>query len=146
MVSHQQVSLELAPGAAGAEDALEAKLRTAAEERRALDAARERLVQVMIDKFKRDDEEERLKQQAIRDAKDRYKGMISDDADAKHERYLKHLADEENLKQDDDSGEQYRLQVVREARRRLLAEHADALRGFMPKGAVSAEERDEFAL
>ncbi len=72
--------------------------------------------------------------------------MISDDADAKHERYLKHLADEENLKQDDDSGEQYRLQVVREARRRLLAEHADALRGFMPKGAVSAEERDEFAL
>jgi len=109
-------------------------------------AEEERLVQVMIDKFKRDDEEERLKQQAIRDAKDRYKGMISDDADAKHERYLKHLADEENLKQDDDSGEQYRLQVVREARRRLLAEHADALRGFMPKGAVSAEERDEFAL
>ena len=109
-------------------------------------AEEERLVQVMIDKFKRDDEEERMKQQAIRDAKDRYKGMISDDADAKHERYLKHLADEENLKQDDDSGEQYRLQVVREARRRLLAEHADALRGFMPKGAVSAEERDEFAL
>ncbi len=110
------------------------------------EAEEERLVQVMIDKFKRDDEEERQKQQAIRDAKDRYKGMISDDADAKHERYLKHLADEENLKQDDDSGEQYRLQVVREARRRLLAEHADALRGFMPKGAVSAEERDEFAL
>merc|ERR1711970_29736 len=109
-------------------------------------AEEERLVQVMIDKFKRDDEEERMKQQAIRDAKDRYKGMISDDEDAKHERYLKHLADEENLKQDDDSGEQYRLQVVREARRRLLAEHADALRGFMPKGAVSAEERDEFAL
>jgi hypothetical protein len=109
-------------------------------------AEEERLVQVMIDKFKRDDEEERQKQPAIRDAKDRYKGMISDDADAKHERYLKHLADEENLKQDDDSGEQYRLQVVREARRRLLAEHADALRGFMPKGAVSAEERDEFAL
>ena len=109
-------------------------------------AEEERLVQVMIDKFKRDDEEERQKQQAIRDAKERYKGMISDDADAKHERYLKHLADEENLKQDDDSGEQYRLQVVREARRRLLAEHADALRGFMPKGAVSAEERDEFAL
>merc|ERR1712196_189118 len=109
-------------------------------------AEEERLVQVMIHKFERDDEEERLKQQAIRDAKDRYKGMISDDADAKHERYLKHLADEENLKQDDDSGEQYRLQVVREARRRLLAEHADALRGFMPKGAVSAEERDEFAL
>ena len=109
-------------------------------------AEEERLVQVMIDKFKRDDEEERQKQQAIRDAKEHYKGMISDDADAKHERYLKHLADEENLKQDDDSGEQYRLQVVREARRRLLAEHADALRGFMPKGAVSAEERDEFAL
>merc|ERR1712072_950822 len=75
------------------------------------EAEEERLVQVMIDKFKRDDEEERLKQQAIRDAKDRYKGMISDDADAKHERYLKHLADEENLKQDDDSGEQYRLQL-----------------------------------
>ena len=104
------------------------------------------MIQVMIDKFKRDDEEERLKQQAIRDAKDRYKGMISDDASAKHERYLKHLADEELRKDDDDSGEQYRLQVVREARRRLLAEHADALRGFMPKGAVSAEERDEFAL
>merc|ERR1712072_865839 len=32
-------------------------------------AEEERLVQVMIDKFKRDDEEERLKQQAIRDAK-----------------------------------------------------------------------------
>ena len=65
-------------------------------------AEEERLVQVMIDKFKRDDEEERQKQQAIRDAKEHYKGMISDDADAKHERYLKHLADEENLKQDDD--------------------------------------------
>merc|ERR1712167_429697 len=83
------------------------------------------------------------KQQAVDEAEEErlIQGMISDDADAKHERYLKHLADEENLKQDDDSGEQYRLQVVREARRRLLAEHADALRGFMPKGAVSAEER-----
>ena len=110
------------------------------------EAEEERLIQVMIDKFKRDDEEERMKQQAIRDRKEAYKGMISDDADAKHERYLKHLADEELRKDDDDSGEQYRLQVVREARRRLLAEHADALRGFMPKGAVSAEERDEFAL
>ena len=110
------------------------------------EAEEERLIQVMIDKFKRDDEEERMKQQAIRDRKEAYKGMISDDASAKHERYLKHLADEELRKDDDDSGEQYRLQVVREARRRLLAEHADALRGFMPKGAVSAEERDEFAL
>ena len=110
------------------------------------EAEEERLIQVMIDKFKRDDEEERMKQQAIRDRKEQYKGMISDDASAKHERYLKHLADEELRKDDDDSGEQYRLQVVREARRRLLAEHADALRGFMPKGAVSAEERDEFAL
>ena len=110
------------------------------------EAEEERLIQVMIDKFKRDDEEERMKQQAIRDRKEAYKGMISDDASAKHERYLKHLADTEAQKDDDDSGEQYRLQVVREARRRLLAEHADALRGFMPKGAVSAEERDEFAL
>ena len=110
------------------------------------EAEEERLIQVMIDKFKRDDEEERMKQQAIRDKREQYKGMISDDASAKHERYLKHLADEELRKDDDDSGEQYRLQVVREARRRLLAEHADALRGFMPKGAVSAEERDEFAL
>ena len=37
-------------------------------------AEEERLVQVMIDKFKSDDEEERQKQ-AIR-AKERYKGMI----------------------------------------------------------------------
>merc|ERR1712072_481013 len=70
------------------------------------EAEEERLIQVMIDKFKRDDEEERMKQQAIRDRKEAYKGMISDDASAKHERYLK-LADEELRKDDDDSGEQY---------------------------------------
>ena len=34
--------------------------------------------------------------------KEHYKGMISDDADAKHGRY-QIRADEENLKQDDDS-------------------------------------------
>jgi len=36
------------------------------------------------------------------------------------------------------------VQVVQEARRRLLAEHADALRGFLPKGTIGPEDADFF--
>lgn len=110
------------------------------------EAEEQRLVEIMFDKFKRDDELERQKQQRIFDAKQDYQKKIGEEKVAKHERYLKAHADQLAEDEDGDTGEAYRLQVVREARKRLLAEHAEALRGFMPKGAVSHAERAEFAL
>ena len=112
---------------------LEAKARAKAAE-----AAEEaRLVQLMMDKFARDEADERAG--AARRAANRakYQEEIGAQKAARAEAYARERDAELAGVADNKEEEEYRLAVVAEARRRLLEEHARRLQGFLPKGALA---------
>jgi len=91
-----------------------------------------KIVQEMLEKFAADEEDERLRQEAAIQSREKYV------AEAKQQREVKErMYKQEKEKQDRELNreaelEKYRKTIIAEARRRLLEIHAPLLEGFLP--------------
>jgi hypothetical protein len=98
------------------------------------------LIQKMLDKFADDERLERENAQRRIDAKKDYIAAIETQRRGKRQQYVAEMEREKQellaMKQEED----FRKNVVEEARKRLLAEHAVKLRGFLPKGILRNKE------
>jgi len=94
----------------------------------------------MLDKFKADEDAELAKQQRIQDQKNHYIENIKGQKEEREALYEREKAKELAERDHGAEMEEYRLRVVAEARKRLLAQHAEKLKGFMPKGTVVNDE------
>ena len=105
-----------------------------------MEAEEERLVQVMLAKFAKDEEVEKAKQAQRLDMKNQYMQNIKGQREQRLKLYQ--FEKDKELAERDYAGamEEYRLRVVAEARKRLLSQHAAKLKGFLPKGAIQNEE------
>jgi len=105
-----------------------------------MEAEEDRLVQVMLSKFAKDEENERTKQEGRLQMKNDYITNIKGQREQRAQLY--EFEKEKELAERDYAGEmeEYRLRVVAEARKRLLQQHATKLKGFLPKGAIVNEE------
>jgi len=101
-----------------------------------MEAEEDRIVNLMLKKFARDEEIEKEKQEARLEMKNTYIKNIKGQKEERHKLY--ELEKQKELAERDYQGdmEEYRLRVVAEARKRLLAQHAAKLKGFLPKGAI----------
>jgi hypothetical protein len=102
------------------------------------------LIQKMLDKFQNDEKMERENAQRRIEAKQKYILAIEQQRAGKRSQYVAEMEREKvelvQLKEEED----FRRQVVQEARKRLLAEHAVKLKGFLPKGIL--RNREEYDL
>eukprot|EP00519_Triparma_laevis_P001433 CAMPEP_0182499994 /NCGR_PEP_ID=MMETSP1321-20130603/8060_1 /TAXON_ID=91990 /ORGANISM="Bolidomonas sp., Strain RCC1657" /LENGTH=502 /DNA_ID=CAMNT_0024704253 /DNA_START=105 /DNA_END=1613 /DNA_ORIENTATION=- len=105
-----------------------------------MEAEETRLVNLMLEKFAMDEQNEKDKQQARLNMKNAYIENIKGQREEREKLY--NVEKDKELAERDYLGdmEEYRLRVVAEARKRLLAQHAAKLKGFLPKGAVQNEE------
>ncbi len=98
------------------------------------------LIQKMLDKFQEDERMERENAQKRIQAKKDYIVAIEAQRAGKRSQYVAEMEREKQelvaLKEEED----FRQKVVEEARKRLLAEHAVKLRGFLPKGILRNKE------
>lgn len=104
--------------------------------------AEARMVELMKKKFAEDEEKEREEARQRREAKMKHMLLIE-----KQRQDRRSMYDAEKMAEAAEAAaalerEEYRLRVIREARKRLLEEHAAKLQGFMPNGAFS--NHDEF--
>merc|ERR1719181_942688 len=102
----------------------------------------EKLVKMMLSKFAEDEQLERELEKARITEKATYVTRIQAQRDERLRMYeqekASELADVAAVRE----AEEYKARVVAEARRRLLAEHASRLDGFLPKSTLNtAEER-----
>jgi hypothetical protein len=108
---------------------------------RELEAAEEaRLVSLMMEKFAKDEADERAGAQRRADNREVYKQQIKEQKQLRHTLYEAEKAAELEGVAYGKEEEEYRSAVVAEARRRLLEEHAKRLHGFLPKGALQSQE------
>ena len=102
------------------------------------------LIQKMLDKFQDDERMERENAQKRIIAKQKYILAIEQQRAGKRSQYVAEMEREKvelvQLKEEED----FRRTVVEEARKRLLAEHAVKLKGFLPKGIL--RNREEYDL
>ncbi|GMH50493.1 hypothetical protein TrLO_g8180 [Triparma laevis f. longispina] len=105
-----------------------------------MEAEETRLVNLMLQKFAQDEQNEKDKQQSRLNMKNTYIKNIKGQKEEREKLY--NIEKDKELAERDYLGdmEDYRLRVVAEARKRLLAQHAAKLKGFLPKGAVQNEE------
>jgi membrane protein involved in colicin uptake len=101
-----------------------------------------RLVAIMKAKFAADEERERAEEEARRAHKQQHMGAIARQRDERKYMYEREREAEAAQREENARREEYRKQVIQEARRRLLEEHAARLSGYVPSKAF--ENRDEF--
>ena len=121
----------------------EQMLRNKAEVRREEAMAEARMVELMRRKFAEDEEREREEARRRREAKMKHMTLIE-----KQRMDRKSMYDAEKQAEAEEAAaaierEEYRQRVIREARKRLLEEHAAKLDGYMPTGAFSNTEELE---
>ncbi|KAJ1456563.1 tumor suppressor, Mitostatin-domain-containing protein [Pelagophyceae sp. CCMP2097] len=109
-------------------------LQKKAEQRRDAAAEEDRLVGIMRAKFAEDEARERAIQQQKRVATNQYIAAVSTQKQERHAMYEAAKQVELDAEAEEARLAEYKLRVIREARRRLLEEHAQDLRGFLPKG------------
>lgn len=105
----------------------------------------ERLIQLMKNKFAMDEAAERERERRRNAEKQHHIRLIEQQKDEK--RYLYEYEREEELRKqrEIEEREEYKQRVIREARARLLQEHAAKLEGFLPaKVFENKEEYDRF--
>jgi len=102
------------------------------------------LIQKMLDKFQNDEKMERDNAQRRIDAKQKYILAIEQQRAGKRSQYVAEMEREKVELVQLQESEDFRQQVVAEARKRLLAEHAVKLKGFLPKGIL--RNREEYDL
>jgi hypothetical protein len=115
-------------------------------EQRIRDAENEsRLVELMRKKFAEDEARERAEEEARRRNKVHHMSLIEQQKDQRKYLYEQEKADEARKIQEANDREEYRKMVIAEARKRLLEEHADRLRGYLPNKAFqNKDEYDQF--
>jgi hypothetical protein len=120
-----------------------ARMMVTKEEMRRAEANNEaRLVAIMKAKFAADEERERAEEEARRAHKQQHMGAIARQRDERKYMYEREREAEAAQREENARREEYRKQVIQEARRRLLEEHAARLSGYVPSKAF--ENRDEF--
>jgi hypothetical protein len=120
-----------------------ARMMVTKEEMRRAEAENEaRLVAIMKAKFAADEERERAEEEARRAHKQQHMGAIARQRDERKYMYEREREAEAAQREENARREEYRKQVIQEARRRLLEEHAARLSGYVPSKAF--ENRDEF--
>lgn len=116
------------------------------EEMRRQEAENEaRLVAIMRHKFAEDEARERAEEEARRAHKQQHMGAIARQRDERRNMYEREREAEAAQREENAQREAYRLQVIQEARKRLLEEHAAKLSGYVPSKAFgNQEEYDSF--
>jgi hypothetical protein len=104
-----------------------------------------RLVSLMRQKFAQDEAKERAEEEERRRQKHHHMSLIERQKDERKYLYEKEREEEARLMKEAQDREEYRKQVIKEARKRLLEEHASRLRGFLPNKVFdSREEYEQF--
>jgi hypothetical protein len=104
-----------------------------------------RLVSLMRQKFAQDEAKERAEEEERRRQKAHHMSLIERQKDERKYLYEKEREEEARLMKEAQDREEYRKQVIQEARKRLLEEHASRLRGFLPNKVFdSREEYEQF--
>ena len=112
------------------------------EEMRRREAENEaRLVAIMKAKFAEDEARERAEEEERRRHKQQHMGAIAHQRDERRNMYEREREAEAAQREENARREEYRKQVIQEARRRLLEEHASRLSGYVPSKAF--DNRDE---
>jgi len=126
-------------------DANSRMLVTKEEMRRQEEENEARLVNIMRNKFAADEARERAEEEARRAHKQQHMGAIARQRDERKNMYEREREAEAAQRDENAHREAYRLQVIQEARKRLLEEHASKLSGYVPSKAFgSQEEYDSF--
>lgn len=115
-------------------EANEAQKRHKVEMRAKAMEEEQRLVRRMMEKFKEDERKEKMEELERHQAKLRHKMTILDQLEEKRKKYEIMRARDEKTTRAVKQEELYRDRVIEEARKRLLVQHAAALKDFLPKG------------
>lgn len=120
-----------------------ARMMQTKEEIRKREAENEaRMVEMMRQKFAEDEARERAAEEQRRKSKMHHMAQIAVQSNERKEMYERERMEEARQREQDAAREAYRQQVIREARKRLLEEHASRLAGYMPRKAFL--DNDEF--
>lgn len=99
-----------------------------------------RMLSLMRAKFAADEEKERREEEARKQAKIHHMTLISRQSEERKRMYDIEKANEEAFLAEAREREEYRQRVIKEARKRLLAEHAAKVAGYMPGGILKNPE------
>jgi hypothetical protein len=120
-----------------------ARMMVAKEELRKNEAVNEaRLVSMMRQKFAQDEAREREQEEVRRSHKMVHMDAIAHQREERKYMYEKEREQEAAMREENARREDYRKQVIQEARKRLLDEHASKLSGYVPNKAF--ETKDEY--
>uniref|UniRef100_A0A7S2KBW2 Meiosis-specific nuclear structural protein 1 n=1 Tax=Leptocylindrus danicus TaxID=163516 RepID=A0A7S2KBW2_9STRA len=100
----------------------------------------ERLVQIMLEKFAADEEDERKRAETRFESKQRFVHQIRGQMEERARMFQMEKDRDIAERNASCQQEEYRRRVVAEARKRLLAKHASQLKGFLPKNALVDHE------
>jgi len=99
-----------------------------------------RMLALMRQKFAADEAKERKEEDDKKSAKAHHMTLIEKQTAERKVMYDKEKEQEEAFLAEGRAREDYRQRVIREARRKLLAEHAQKLAGYMPGGILKNPE------
>jgi hypothetical protein len=121
-----------------------ARMMLAKEELRQKEAVNEaRLVGMMRLKFAQDEARERALEETRRSHKVQHMGAIAHQREERKYMYEREREQEAAMREENARRENYRQQVIQEARKRLLEEHAKKLSGYVPNKAFETQEELE---
>lgn len=93
----------------------------------------EKLVQIMLDKFSADEEDERRRAEVRLESKQRFVHQIQGQMEERARMFQTEKERDIAERNASFQREEYRRHVIAEARKSLLAKHASQLKGFLPK-------------
>ena len=102
-----------------------------------------RILTLMRNKFAADEAKEKAEEEFKRMQKMQYMNQVEKQRQGKKQLYDAERAAELSFAEEAERREQYRKQVIQEARRRLLEEHAAKLQGFLPGNVFENSEEFE---
>lgn len=103
----------------------------------AAEAAKEAaLIAQFLEKCKEDDRRDAIARKAKEEARARYMEEIKVQRDQRVAMFQAEKLEELRAADESRRKEEFRRRVVQEARRKMLEEHAAALRGFLPRGVI----------
>lgn len=109
---------------------------------RRMEAEKEaKLLNIMRKKFAEDERMEKEKEDSKLNAKKHHMTLVEKQRMERRRMYEEERKEEAVANQEAAKKEAYRLQVVAEARKRLLQDHASKLQGFLPRGTL--RDKDE---
>jgi hypothetical protein len=98
------------------------------------------LIQQFLEKCAEDDRKEQALRQVKAEARIRYIAEIAASRDEKMALYQRQKLEELEALEAARRKDELRKRIVREARRKLLEEHAAVLRGFLPRGVILSSD------